>query len=245
MYIPSEWLLALALVAIYLFDSAQFLCIGEAVIGTRSGSPRQLSFGSSFELGGRRPYLPNPLTPFWPELRVEWNSAQRALIPSRQALSEMKRHLTAVRTIGWFACVCGALIAIIAPLALVTGQQGAFVVAALLCVVCAVPACVLVFRSRKDLGLSAWQAASLTLVALICLPCSANLARAVASHRRWTLAASELPSLGFDPARVARIQRELPAVLARARRYWPEDSAEYRSISEQLELLEARSNERG
>ena len=35
-------------------------------------------------------------------------------------------------------------------------------------------------------------------MALVCLPCAANLARAVSTHRRWTLAASDLPALGFD-----------------------------------------------
>src|SRR2546430_10003384 len=82
MYVSPEWLLAAGLVAIYLFDSVQFLQIGEAVVSTRRASLRRLSFGSSFELGGRRPYLPNPLTPWWPELLVDWTDRKSTRLNS-------------------------------------------------------------------------------------------------------------------------------------------------------------------
>lgn len=244
MFVPPEWLLASALIAVYLFDSAHFLCIGEAVISTRFGSPRRLSFGSSFELGGRRPYVPNPLTPCWPELRVEWDTSGHGLTASEQVRTEMKQQLQAARPIGWLAAACTGLIVIVAPLALVTGHERAFVASALLCVVCAVPACVLVLRRRTNLGLSSWQAVSLIVVTLVCLPCSGNLARAVSIHRRWTLPASELPFLGFDTSRISSIETELREMLARAQRLWSEDSTEYRLVNAQLKLLDARLNER-
>jgi hypothetical protein len=244
MFVSPEWLLAFALVAVYLFDSAHFLCIGEAVISTRSGALRRLSFGSSFELGGRRPYLPNPLTPCWPELRVEWDTSGRDLAAPKQVITEMQQHLRAAQPIGWFATGCTGLIVIVAPLALVTGYERVFIASALLCVVCAVPACVLVLRRRRELGHSGWQAVSLIVVALVCLPCSGNLARAVSIKRRWTLPASELPSLGFDTNRIARIETELREMLARAQRLFSEDSVEYILVSAQLKLLEARLNER-
>jgi hypothetical protein len=244
MFIPTEWFLASALVAIYICDSAHFLYIGEAVIATRIGSLRLLSFGSSFEVGGRRPYLPNPFVPWWPELRVQWDMSGLSRTAPEQVAAEMKSRLRALEPIGWLSSACMVLIVIVAPIALVTGQERAFVTAAFLCFVIAAVACFVLLRRRSVLGLSVWQAISLIAVAMVCLPCSGNLARAAANQRCWTLPASELPSLGFDAARIPGIERELRDLLARTQRLLSEDSAEYRLVGAQLKLVEERLNER-
>jgi hypothetical protein len=237
-----EWLLAGALVAIYVLDSIHFLRIGEAVVSTRPASLRGLSFGSVFELGGRRPYLPNPLTPWRSELRVDWSTSVQGSTSEQIAL-EMRQHLRTLRPIGWFASACAGLIAVIAPLALVIGHEGAFAVSVLLCVLCALPACVLVIRRRQPLGLSGWQAVSVSVVALVCLPCSGNVARAAAIQRRWTVQATDLPRLGFEVDQRAGIESRVREMLMRAQRLWAEDSAEYRSVTSQLEQLEASPHE--
>src|SRR2546430_8851890 len=89
-------------------------------------SLRRLSFGSSFELGGRRPYLPNPLTPWWPELLVDWTTSARGPMPE-QITTEMRQHLRMVQPIAWFATLCAGLVAVVAPLALVRGDERVFV----------------------------------------------------------------------------------------------------------------------
>ena len=244
MFIPTEWLLASALVAIYLFDSAHFLCIGEAVIATRLGSLRALSFGSSFEVGGRRPYVPNPFTPCWPELRAEWDMSGHSRTAPDMVTAEMTSRLRVLEPIGWLSTACAVLMVIVAPIALVTGQDRIFVIAAVLCFLIAAVASVGVLRRRRVLGLSVWQAVSIIAVAMVCLPCSGNLARAVSIQRCWTLPASELPSLGFDTARIPGIEGDLRELLARAQRLLPEDSAEHRVVSAQLKLVEASLNER-
>ena len=240
---PTEWLLSAALVAVYLFDSAHFLSIGEAVVVTRRGSPRQLSFGSAFELGGRRPFLSNPFTPLWPELRIDWDISGHCRATAAEVKTEMRR-LRMLRPVGWFSAACAILIVIVAPVALVTGSERAFVAAALLCVVSAAIACCTVLYRRSNLGLSAWQTASVVFVAMICLPCSGNLARAVAMQKRWRLPASELPALGFDAARIAGIEARLEEILARAQQFLAEDSAEYRLVGAQLQLVRSRLHER-
>ena len=123
-----ETLLALALVAVYVADSAHFLAIGEALIRTRSGRTAGLSFGWPFELAGRRPFIPNPLTPFWPELRLVWTPSSAGGAGAAEAVSaEMRAHLAAVRPVACIASVCAALIAVVAPLALAFGPLTGFV----------------------------------------------------------------------------------------------------------------------
>lgn len=243
MLVPTEWLLALALLALYVLDSMYFLRIGEAVVETAGTSLKSLSFGSGFELGGRRPYLPNPLTPWRPALRIDWSGASHGPT-SQQAGSEMREHLRLVRPIGALASACAALVAGVAPVALVSAHQGIFAIAVLTGLTCAIAACVLLFLRRSRLGLSRGQAASLSAVALICLPCSGNLARAAAAQRRWALPASELSGLGFSPTDQAVLDGRVREILVRAQRLLAEDSPDYQSVTSQLRLLEARADER-
>jgi hypothetical protein len=233
----TEAVLAFALVAIYLFDSTHFLMIGEAVVGTRAGALARLSFGSGFELGGRRPYLPNPLTPFWPELRVEWGAPGEATVRPEQVALEMTQHLGAARRIGWIATACAVLIVVVAPVSLAIGAERVFVASAVMCFALAGVAGVFVFIQRRELGLTVSESCSAVAVALVCLPCSANLARAVMTRRRWVLAAADFPRLGFTAAQVPSIQRDVREALDRAQRFLGEDSAEYRALTEQLRVL--------
>lgn len=243
MMVPAEWLLGVALIAIYIFESTHFLRIGEAVISTGGGVVRGLSFGSSFELGGRRPFLPNPFTPWCAVLRVDWSTSTHQS-PIEQTRAEMQQQLREVRPIGLLAAACALFIVVVAPVALVIGQQDVFVLSVLLCVSSAVAACILMIRRRQSLGLSLGQAASLTVVALVCLPCSGNLARAASTHRRWTVGASELSRLGFCADQRPMIDSQVREMLTRARRLWTEDSVEYQSLTSQLKQLEAAGDER-
>lgn len=241
MTVPPEWLLAGALVVIYMLDSAHFLQIGEAVVFTRGSSLRGLSFGSSFELGGRRPYLPNPLTPWRPDLRVDWNASPQGARPEK-VNSEMRRHLRLVRPIARIATACAGLVVVAAPLALVSGYEGTFTVSILLCFLCAGAGCVLVIRGRASLGLTLWQASSISLVALICPPCSGNLGRAAAIQRHWTLQVSDLPNLDFEGTRKATSQVKVREMLTRTLRLCAEDTIEYQSVATQLKHLEAKQD---
>jgi hypothetical protein len=234
----SELLLALALPAVYLADSAYFLSVGEALIRTRSGRACTLGFGWPFELAGRRPYLPNPLTPFRPLLRVQWTTAAGGGAPA--ALSaEMRAHLAALRPIGWLASACAALIVLLAPLALALGAPLIFVASALACLALALASCTLLVLRRRQLGLSPLQLLSAIIVSLVCLPCAANLARALAAQRRWSVAAADLPALGFDGPRVAAARAQVRQALALAQRLLADDRAACAALGEQLRRLEA------
>jgi hypothetical protein len=242
--VSPEALLALALVAVYLVDSAQFLCVGEALIRTRAGRTLALSFGWSFELGGRRPFIPNPLTPFWPELRLEWSASSQGGSGVADAVSaEMRAHLAAVRPMAWIAGGCALLIVLIAPLALSLGQERLFVAAALLTFALSAAGCALLARRSRELGLAGRELYSTILVALVCLPCAANLGRAIAAHHRWSLAAAELPALGFDPMQAAAARERAREALVAARRLMAEDSAAHSALGEQLRRLGGEARE--
>jgi hypothetical protein len=239
--LDTNTVLAIAIVAIYLLDSMQFLCIGEAMVRLRGSAVRGVSFGSSFELGGRRPYVPNPLTPFWPDVPVDWMGQADATRSPANVTEDMRRRLGAVRPVARIAGISAALIVGVAPAALVLGQERIFIASALGTFVCSIAACCMVAGRRRDLALTAWQVCSLCAVALVCLPCAGNLGRALAAKRRWTLQAADLPSLGTGAAIQTRVRQALVPLLENARRRADEASAEYRLLGEQLDRLKGES----
>lgn len=231
-------LLAIGLVGVYLLDSMHFLRIGEALVLARGAQLAGLSFGGSFELGGRRPYLPNPLMPCRAEFRVTWDTSGGATDDARLVGEEMRKHLRTVRAVGWIGTVCALAIVLAAPLALALGQEPVFLAAVALSVVAAAVESVLIAVRRRALGLSALQVCSLAFVAIVCLPCSPNLARAVTAQRKWTLAARDLAQLGFDEQRSSAIRTQILGALASAKRYVAEESAEFKVIDAQIRELE-------
>lgn len=233
-----EALLALALIGVYVLDSAHFLSIGDAVLITRRQRLRQVSFGWSFELGGRRPYLPNPLTPFWPELRIQWTSRSFSSTPPEVATAEMQRFVTITKPMSRLAALAGFFIVLVAPLALAFGNEALFVASAGVAFGFALTACCVLSMRRKAVGLSWPQVISISLVALLCLPCAANLGRAVSRHRCWNLVASDIPALGFHVSQVDLINYRVSAFLSQVRRLFPEDTAEYGALTSQMQLLE-------
>lgn len=231
-------LLAIALVGVYLLDSMHFLRIGEALVLTRRSQLEGLSFGVSFELGGRRPYLPNPLTPFRTDFRVAWDTSGAATDDAHVVGEQMRSHLQAVRAVGWTGTLCGIPIVIVAPLALAFGEETIFLAAVAAAVLLAACGCLLVGMRRRALGLSGLQVCSLSFIALVCLPCSPNLARAVTAQRKWTLAARDLPQLGFAAQRSSAIRHQILTALSTAKRYVAEESTEIKVIEEQIRYLQ-------
>jgi hypothetical protein len=232
-----ETLLALGLIAVYLFDSMHFLRIGEAVVVTRRARLQGLSFGSGFEFGGRRPFLPNPLTPFWPELRLDWVNGASGEEAARNCSDEMHARACALRWVGMFSGACTASIVIAAPVALFAGAQLVFIACVGLCGACELVAAGLLLRARKRLDLGFGQWLSLALIGLICLPCAGNLARAAAKARCWTLPAYQIARLQLADFATDALRTQVREALLRARRFVDEQSPEFHGLSEQLRLL--------
>ncbi len=232
-----ETLLALGLIVVYLLDSLHFLRIGEAVVVTRRARPFRLSLGSGFELGGRRPFLPNPLTPFWPEMRLDWvNVADRpdeAQINTR----EMSERAASLKWVGIFSAVCAGSIVVGAPVALFLGAPQVFVACVASCLISELTAAGLLLRVRGRLGLGFGQWLSLSLIGLVCLPCAANLARAAARTRCWELPAYQVAGLPLAGVEADALRDQVREALLRARRFVDEEGPEFRGLTEQLRLL--------
>jgi len=237
MTVTPETLLALGLIAVYLFDSMHFLRIGEAVIATRGSRLQALSFGSGFEFGGRRPFLPNPLSPFWPQMRLDWINGASGVEAARHCSDEMRGRASALRWVGLFSGACAASIVIGAPIALFVGAQLGFIACVAVCLVCELVAAGLLLRARKQLGLGFGQWLSLALIGLICLPCAGNLARAAAKARCWTLPAYQMAQLQLADFAAEALRTQVREALLRARRFVDEESPEFHGLSEQLRLL--------
>jgi hypothetical protein len=235
--VTPETLLALGLIAVYLLDSVHFLRIGEAVVSTRRGRLFGISFGSGFELGGRRPFLPNPLTPFWPELRMDWVNSSGGQGEVQTRTDEMRERAAALKWVGILSGACAGWIAIGAPLALLAGAQMMFVACVVLCLICELTAAALLLRARRRLGLGVGQWLSMSLIGLICLPCAANLARAAARARCWVLPAYQVAELPLAGVETDALRGQIREALLRARRFVDDDSPEFRGLTEQLRLL--------
>jgi hypothetical protein len=236
--LDTPQLLALALVAIYLADSIHWLALGEAVVVTRRAALSRLSLGGPFELGGRRPYLPNPLTPFWPEMRVVWLTAAAGGADPAQSAQQMQARAAALAVPGILSGVCAAAIAAGGPVALLLSSNLAFLTCAGVCLLCTLAISVWLLVHRQVLGLSLRQWLYLTLIALICLPTSPNLARAAARLQVWTLPAHRLAQLTLTAAEAGGTRAQLLPVLREAQRYVPADSAAGAALAEQLRLME-------
>jgi hypothetical protein len=235
--VTPETLLALGLIAVYLFDSMHFLRIGEAVVVTRHARLHGISFGSGFEFGGRRPFLPNPLTPFWPELRLDWVNGASGEEAARNCADEMRVRASALRWVGVFSGACTASIVIGAPVALFAGAQWVFIACVALCLACELVAAGLLLRARKQLELGFGQWLSLALIGLVCLPCAGNLARAAAKARCWTLPAYQIAQLQLASFEAGALRTQVREAVLRARRFVDEQSPEFHGLSEQLRLL--------
>ncbi len=73
---------------------------------------------------------------------------------------------------------------LVAPACLLLGRQEAFVACALASWILTLSTGAIAYARRDALGCTRWQVAGTTLIALVCLPCGGNLARALASTRK-------------------------------------------------------------
>jgi hypothetical protein len=239
--LSTAQLLALALLLIYLVDSMHWLALGEAVVITRRGTLRRISVGAGFELGGRRPYLPNPLTPFWPELRVVWLTAAEGGADAASSARQMQERAQRLAVPGLLSGLCAAAIVVGGPAALLLSSNAAFLACFAVCLLATLATSVWLFVHREPLGLSVRQWLQLTLIALLCLPTSPNLARAAARLPTWTLPAHRLAAMDLSGTQAAGTRAQLLPVLRGAQRYLPADSPAGAAVAEQLRLLEEGS----
>lgn len=175
--------LAAALLAVYLLDSAHWLERGECAVEWRGTRPAGLGFGTKWTLAGRRPWLPRPFSASVVS-RVRWRlpgEAGAAASPAeaRTESADFESRAAAVAPIARLAAVNAALVALVAPALLVMGFEQAFVAAVAASALVTLVAATLAFVRRMRLGCSTLQVLGFAAIALVCLPCAGNFARAL------------------------------------------------------------------
>lgn len=213
---PIEVLLPLGAMAFYLFDASLMLHGNELAIEWRA--PRwRVSGGMNALLGGRRLYLPNPLTPHALLFQVRWSSQPPGAAPDPHAeLQKLDRALMPVKIV--VVALAVVLFGVLPPVSWFYGAGvmllAVFIASYLLIAV----ALVLIFRRRTALGLSTRRFVGLALEALACAPFAVNLVRKVSLLQSARLHLESFANGHFDEGArrmtgaivAARIEERLP-----------------------------------
>jgi len=197
--LETEVLLVVALVALYLQDSAQLLHFDEVLV-EGGGARWRVSTGSTLELRGRFLSLPGPLLPMRTRLRASWLHAGAAPVDTPASLARFERALWPLR----LGCVlvCATVLGVM-PWLLLGSRDPVQLLAALLAawlLTLAMLAWLALRRAALDLS---WrQLGKLALESLLCPPHAANLYRRLCAMRGFrgdpiAFAAAHLP----EPAR--------------------------------------------
>jgi hypothetical protein len=175
--LSTEALLMLVAIALYLFDSSLLLAGNEAVLLRGRGGRWFARFGlDRWRLGGREPYLPNPLTPHFPLFKRGWRfdeASQAQALPSR--LLSVPDELAPFGVPVLVSLVC---IFVLLPVVLFYPQGVAFAIAVLAAFYVNIAVVLtLLFRRRATFALSPGEFAVLAFECVACPPFSINLIR--------------------------------------------------------------------
>ena len=176
----AELLLAVALVALYVQDSASLLHFDEVLVaGIRRGW--RVSTGSGLEVRGRFLSVPNALLPAGTVFRSSWLHPAEGPVEDPGALALYAKRLWPVR-IG--CMLAGAAILVALPVLLLTSRDPGWMLGALGTAYLAIAAMLVVlFVQRKALGLAGGKLASLAIESVICPPHAVNLYRRLCALR--------------------------------------------------------------
>lgn len=174
MFGPHEAWLSIGALAFYVGDSMVLLYADQVLLERAGGRwwPRR---GSSMLIAGRRPCLPNPLTPHRPLLQL---SLERLLGDAGEAV-DVQPFLPALLELRWLTLTLLGLFFLMPAVLYVTGT-GAIFLGWMACAYAAVfTIAAVVWRRRDALGLTRLEAAKLGFEAIACAPFAINMVRRV------------------------------------------------------------------
>lgn len=173
--LATDGVLAAGLVLVYLLDAVHWLENGDLAIESRRGRIVRIGFGPTWTLAGRRPWLPMPFADTVAR-RVRWtleSSTRGTPLVDASALLAWPARLSMMNA--W-------VVALVAPACLLVGRQSWFLACAFVSWVLTLATGAIAHRRRAALGCTSLQTIGATLLAMVCLPCGGNLARAFAAH---------------------------------------------------------------
>jgi hypothetical protein len=178
--LPSVEVLAMALViGLYLQDTLILLYDNEAVLENGGAHGYRVRFGArSFQLAGRNPFLPNPLTPWRMAFRLAWHVQPLPAARGAAGAVTPESVRAAMRLASWGLLPIAAGLFVGLPLCLYfdagwtlfLSLVGMMYAAATFVLVC-------LWRLRTQLTLRTGILAALTFESLVCLPCALNVLR--------------------------------------------------------------------
>ncbi|WP_156911553.1 hypothetical protein [Luteimonas sp. J29] len=206
----AEILLVLALVALYLQDSAVLLHFDEVLV-ERAGRGWRVSTGSGFEARGRFLSLPNPLLPMRTRLRASWLHPSGAQVDTPADLVRFGRLLLPVR---FGATVVGIVLLGVVPWLLLGPRDPVLLLAAL----CGTWLLVLAMAGwialqRAALGLPLRKVLALALEGLLCPPHAINLYRRLCALRGFRGDPLAFAAAHLDDAARRRLRAEVASRL--------------------------------
>jgi hypothetical protein len=221
--------LPLGALALYLFDSTQWLYANELIFLHGGGKWRCAQI-PAFLVSGRRVYLPNPLGPATLLFKVRWSeSDQRHELEDAR---ELGRFFQALRPVQYLVNAL-LVILLVLPVELLLYGTGVelLVVMALFYLVILV-ALVVIYLRRGELRLTGRAFAALCFDALACAPFAINLVRKLALRRSLAGNPIAFATEAFEPPALASL---VDVVTARVK----EDQLREDSHSPRWEVLEA------
>lgn len=197
--IAIDVLLPIGAVAFYLADSA-LLLFGNELAFERSKRWR-CSSGSSFQFGGRRIFLPNPLLPGGLLFRVCWKPGDATGMNGALDLAQLSRQTRPLRFIVYVQAFL--LIVALAPVSIVFGSGPILLLLFVMFYGLSLVSIGLLVARRRALRVSNRECVVLALELLACAPLAVNIVR------KLTLkASSELPwiKLAHDEFGLAELE---------------------------------------
>jgi hypothetical protein len=195
---PSfEVLLPLGAVGFYLFDAVVLLYGDELALELRHGRWSS-STGSRMQVGGRRPYLPNPFAPGALTFRVRWNVASNHHDDGGRVATDLWERLRPIRIVVTVQALL--LLCALAPISIALGAGTPLLVLFAAFYALTLVSLGLLFQRRGALGLTRRQCGWFALEALLCAPFAVNLVRKVSLARSDDVAWIELAQARFSAA---------------------------------------------
>lgn len=178
MILSFEVLLVLGTIGLYLFDSAMLLYTNELVFAETNGRWIFACPGSHWQLLGKNPYLPNPLTPDDLLFRVYWSASEPS--EHRESQDVLQHFIRALTPLRYMVSVLLMLLLIGLPLVLFrfgTGLELLILLGAIYLIITVI--LVQTYRRREVLGLSGKAFAGLAFDSLACAPFALNIVRKI------------------------------------------------------------------
>jgi hypothetical protein len=162
----------------YLYDSAMLLYFNELTFVKSWGNWTFACPTSRWRIGGKTPYLPNPLTPGSPLFRLTWSTNDRPSFLDTD--EEITNFIKAIRPVGYF--VTFLLGGMLVGLPLVVFRLGTgiwFYIALTVIYLTIIATLAWVYHKRESLGLSGKDLVSIAFDSIACPPFAINMVRKI------------------------------------------------------------------